>query len=226
MGLIVPKYCDGSVVTGAIQIALHAPLMSTIQFLKLRHSTNYWLAAYLSISGSSQAVAKRLDLSPKGSFILKLGTIAAGCGSGAMNGLFSIGGPPNMIFVLLTNPDPLCWRGTSATMNVVIHVFTRLPVLLAGSLFDDVDLCTIVVLNLGAVCGLMLGNQLSRYVSLPMFRASIDLVLVVSSFMMTPLFILVPLLGVATLWVVFKLALYEYRKRRNYGEEVREPLLP
>ncbi|KAF4703528.1 hypothetical protein FOZ63_006187, partial [Perkinsus olseni] len=55
MGLITPYYCDGSVVTGAVHVALHAPLMSLIQFLKLWRTANYWLAAYLSIAAAAAA---------------------------------------------------------------------------------------------------------------------------------------------------------------------------
>ncbi|KAF4659278.1 hypothetical protein FOL47_007635 [Perkinsus chesapeaki] len=111
----------------------------------------------------------------------------------------SIGGPPNMIFVLLTNPDPLSWRSTAAALNVVVHVFTRLPVLLAGSLLDNIDLWTVLALNLGAVCGLVLGNRISRYVSPSLFRASIDVFLLISSFMMTPMYIFIPILAVAVI---------------------------
>ncbi|KAF4712685.1 hypothetical protein FOZ62_007836 [Perkinsus olseni] len=277
MGLITPYYCDGSVVTGAVHVALHAPLMSLIQFLKLWRTANYWLAAYLSIAAAAAAapctmlldrlqsevpilrsvlgtilsalalwqtfneirryvktkngspsddVPRDLDLSPKGPMKLKLGALAVGCASGAMNGLFSIGGPPNMIFVLLTNPDPLCWRSTSATMNVVVHVFTRLPVLLTGSLLNNIDLWAILVLNIGAVCGLVLGNWLSRYVSVAVFRASIDVFLVVSSFMMTPMYILIPLICAVALLLVVKLCWYKYKEHRNHGTEGHKPLLP
>lgn len=53
---------------------------------------------------------------------------------------------------------------------------------------------------------------------IPVFRASITVVLLASSFLMTPLSILIPLVCVAALWMIAELGWCEYKKHRSHGE--------
>ncbi|KAF4712684.1 hypothetical protein FOZ62_032571 [Perkinsus olseni] len=140
-----------------------------------------------------------------------LGASAAGAATGAMVGLFSIGGPPMMVWVLLAEPDALTWRGTSALIFTVNNV-GRLPTMLTSGLLRNVDIAVVGSIVVGSICGVLAGNFLAHKISATSFRRAVIFILVASSIFMlhATLRILTACLCVITVAV---LAVRRYRLR-------------
>lgn len=149
-----------------------------------------------------------------------LAAAATGGASGLLGGLFSVPGPPAMIFVLLSGLGKDEWRGTSA-VSAMISIPVRILAII-GSSHSPSELLErlwpeIAVSVLASLVGNCLGNVLAFKVTERVFREAILVFLLYGGATL-----LTAGMGNVTLWVlaiVVSASVMLFNRRRAVAEE-------
>ena len=107
--------------------------------------------------------------------------------SGFLHGLFGVGGLPLMIFALITNIDKNVFRGSIiASFALFIHPITLFYLIYFGKQFntDMESIIHYILILLGSILGLFLGNILVNYVNQKLFRQCLQGLLLIGAILL------------------------------------------
>ena len=167
-------YCVG------LEILLHV-LIQSPTLIKHALGWVFLLFALLRIAADCKLIpgSGTTTMRPRGEHppLLMLGWAITGAVSGAMSGIFGVGGPPTMLFMTMARMDKGAMRGTNQAGNIALQLI-RIVMLLSTHVLRPGDpgvAVELVCLIFAGILGAVIGDQLHGNVS---DRAVVRIILV------------------------------------------------
>ena len=98
--------------------------------------------------------------------------------SGFCRGLFGIGGPPMIIYALFVDIDRRIYRAVmSWSISCGTGIITIINLIFINQTFDINNIHNYIIVFIGAIIGLLIGNTIVKWISQEMFRNALTFIL-------------------------------------------------
>ena len=165
---------------GGLLLLLHV-LIRTPVVLKHALGCLFLMFALLRIAEDFKLLSgsRSSEVRPRGEHppLLMFGWAITGTLSGAMSGVFGVGGPPTMLFMTMARMDKGAMRGTNQAGNIALQLVRIVMLLWTGVLKPSAPgvVLEVIALVLAGIVGAIIGDQLHGSVS---DRAVVRIILV------------------------------------------------
>jgi len=135
------------------------------------------LSVFISRSSWNHGIYRNLQKSRALAFL-------TGVVSGYLQGAYTTGGPPAIIYILAREKNPEIVKGFIAIYLLYLHLLTGIMYVAGGMLNQEIITLSIMWLP-ATMAGMYLGGTLFKHINVGGFRAAVDVLLVLTAFSLT-----------------------------------------